>query len=79
LPSPAGRLRFDVKALHAALDAERTARGMSWTEVAAEIGIGRAEALTRLRDGGRVFFPQVMWMLRWLGAPAERYVRVDNP
>src|SRR5262249_13651861 len=37
LPGPpaAARLRFDARALYAALDAERAARGLTWREVAA--------------------------------------------
>src|SRR5262245_10384570 len=31
-------LRFDTKALHAALNAQREAKGMTWREVADEIG-----------------------------------------
>jgi hypothetical protein len=32
-----GRHAFDIDALHEALDAERSARGLTWTELAAEI------------------------------------------
>lgn len=72
-------VRFDARALYAALDGERAARGLTWTAVAAESGVASAAALTRLRAGGRVTFPEVMRVLAWLGAPAARFVRTDGP
>jgi len=77
LPATARALRFDARALYAALDAARAARGLTWREVAAASGAGGAGALTRLRDGGRVMFPEVMRVLSWLGAPAARFVRAE--
>lgn len=77
LPVPARTLRFDARALHAALDAARDARGLTWAAVARASGAGSAAALTRLRAGGRVTFPDVMRWLAWLGAPAARFVRTD--
>jgi len=77
---PLGRarvLRFDGRALYAALDAARAARGLTWREVAAVSGAGSVAGLTRLRAGGRVMFPEVMRVLAWLGAPAARFVRVE--
>jgi hypothetical protein len=72
-------LRFDARALYAALEAERAARGLTWQAVAAESGVAGAAALTRLRAGGRVTFPEVMRVLAWLGAPAARFVRTGVP
>ena len=80
--SPAGAaraLRFDARALYAALEADRAARGLTWRAVAAASGAGSAAALRRLRAGGRVTFPEVMRVLAWLGAPAEQFVRVEGP
>jgi transcriptional regulator with XRE-family HTH domain len=77
LPSAARVLRFDVRALYAALDGERVARGLTWRDVALASGVGSAAGLTRLRAGGRVMFPEVMRMLAWLGAPAARFVREE--
>jgi transcriptional regulator with XRE-family HTH domain len=78
LPVAAARaLRFDARALYAALEAERAARGMTWRAVAAASGAS-AGGLTRLRSGGRVVFPEVMRMLAWLGAPAARFVRPEG-
>jgi hypothetical protein len=77
LPSQARVLRFDVRALFAALDAQRVARGMTWHDVATATGVGSAAALTRLQAGGRVMFPEIMRVLAWLGAPAARFTRED--
>jgi len=76
LPSPARALRFDARALYAALDVKRSACGLTWQQVAADAGVGGAGALTRLRAGGRVMFPEVMRVLAWLGAPVAQFVQV---
>ncbi|MEZ5320009.1 MAG: hypothetical protein R2752_21590 [Vicinamibacterales bacterium] len=77
-PASARTLRFDARALYSALDAERIARGLTWREAAGAAGVRGAGALTRLRAGGRVMFPEVMRVLAWLDAPAARFVRVAD-
>jgi len=71
-------LRFDARALYEALDAERAARGLTWREAAAASGAGSGAALTRLREGGRITFPEVMRVLAWLGQPAARFVKTPQ-
>jgi transcriptional regulator with XRE-family HTH domain len=78
LPGAARTLRFDARGLFAALEAERIARGLTWRDVAAECEVASVSALTRLRAGGRVMFPDVMRMLLWIGAPAFRFVRASS-
>ena len=78
LPAPAGALRFDAAALYAALDAERVRRGLTWRELALASGVGSPAILMRLRQGGRVMFPQVMRAFLWLGTPAAQFVRVTH-
>jgi hypothetical protein len=68
-------LRFDTRSLHAALDAARVERGVSWTQMAREIGGVSAAGLTRLSQGGRTFFPEVARITRWLGRPIAEFVR----
>ena len=68
-------LRFDTGRLYAALDAQRRDRGMTWNEVASEIGGFSAAGLTRLSKGGRTGFPHVMRMTRWLRLPAACFMR----
>jgi hypothetical protein len=72
-------LRFDVRALYQALNAKRLARGLTWTQVALELGDFPVSSLTRLaKAGGRVAFPQVMRLTRWLGTPAAQFTRISN-
>lgn len=72
-------VRFDSQALYAALDAQRAARGMTWAQVAKEIGGGGPAGLTRLaKPGGRVGFPHVMRITRWLGRPAAGFTRLSD-
>lgn len=50
-------LRFNTRALHGALDAERSSRGMTWQAVAQEISLTQpvsASMLTGLKRGGRI-------------------------
>ena len=75
---PSQILRFDTPALHAALDAQRGERGMMWREVAAEIGQLNPASLTRLAEGGRVGFPDVMRIVRWLDRPVASFTRGFN-
>jgi len=68
-------LRFDAIAIYNALDAQRTARGLTWPQVADEIGGVAPGGLRRLAKGGRVGFPEVMRIFRWLGRPAASFTR----
>ncbi len=68
-------VRFDAAALHAALDARRVERNLTWPQVAYEVGGASASVLMRLAKGGRVAFPQVMRVTRWLGQPVASFTR----
>jgi len=67
-------LRFDAQALYRALDSQRSARGMTWSQVATEIGVSVA-TITRTRTGGRMEVDGMLAMVRWLGVPVETFVR----
>ena len=54
-------VRFDSKALFAALDKKRTERGMTWTQVSREIGVAPS-TITRTSKGGRL---EVDGMWQW--------------
>jgi len=69
-------LRWNTKALHSALNAQRQARGMTWKEVAQQIDGFTPGMLTNLANGGRTGFPHVMRIVRWLGQPAVIFTRV---
>jgi len=66
--------RFDSRALYAALDAQRGARGMTWAQVASETGVSAA-TITRTRGGGRLEVDGMLAMVRWLDVPVETFVR----
>ena len=71
-------LRWNTKALHAALDAKRTCGGLSWNEVAIRIGGVNARGLARMAKGGRTHFPLVMRITKWLGKPAAHFTRASD-
>ena len=73
-PMSAVVVRFDAAALHAALDARRRARGLSWGQVAAECGVS-ATTLTRTARGGRLELDGALCMVGWLGLPVETFLR----
>lgn len=66
-------LRFDTAALFDALDAERRSRGLSWRQVAAEIGVSES-TLTRTKSGGRLEVDGMLNMVAWLGRPVESFI-----
>jgi len=69
--------RFDSIALYEALDGQRRIRGMSWGEVAVEIGVSAA-TIQRTRDGGRMEVDGMLAMVGWLGVPVESFVRESS-
>jgi hypothetical protein len=74
-PGPARILRFDTRAMHAALDAQRLKRGMKWKQVAGELPGFTETMLTNLANGPLIGFPRVMMITQWLGRPAASFVR----
>jgi hypothetical protein len=74
-PGPARILRFDTRAMHAALDAERLKRGLKWKQVAKELPGFTENMLTNLANGPLIGFPRVMMITQWLGRPAASFVR----
>lgn len=68
-------LRFDTPAIHAALDARRRERGVTWPEVATGIGGLTAASLRRLAQGGRIGFPHIVRIAAWLDRPIASFTR----
>ena len=66
--------RFDPPSMYAALDAERTRRGASWAEVAAETGVS-ASTLRRLAVHGRFEVDGALAVAQWLDRPLEDFTR----
>jgi hypothetical protein len=71
-------LRFDTKALYAAVNAQRQAKGLTWNEVAAEMEIGSTNPLRGLAKGGLTGFPIVMRIVEWLDQPAAAFTRASD-
>jgi transcriptional regulator with XRE-family HTH domain len=69
--------RFDSVALFKALDEQRVARDLTWSDIAKEIGVASA-TMTRLRAGGRLEVDGMLAMVSWLGVTVETFVR-DEP
>jgi len=70
-------LRFDVPLIYSKLDALRTPRGLTWVEVAGEIGgLCSADQLKNMGKQQRTGFPEVMRLARWLHCPAAALTRI---
>lgn len=67
------RTKIDVQGLHAALDAERTARDWSWRQLAKEIGVSPS-LLSRLGNDLRPDADGFATLVRWLNMPAEQFM-----
>jgi hypothetical protein len=74
-PGPGRILRFDTRAMHTALDAERLKRGMQWKQVAEELPGFTESMFTNLAKGPLIGFPRVMLITQWVGRPAASFVR----
>jgi hypothetical protein len=76
VPSPLG-LRFDTRKLHAAVNAQRVARGLTWSQAAREMDVS-PNTLTSMATGPRTGFPQVMRITRWLDRPLAEFTRFSR-
>ena len=77
LPSagPSRILRFDTRAMHAALNEERINREMTWKQIAQELPGFTESMLTSLATRPLIGFPRVMKITQWLCRPAASFVR----
>ena len=66
--------RVDVDALYAALDSKRKTQGTSWREIARELEISPS-TFSRMAQGRRPDVDTFATLLRWLGIPAESFMR----
>ena len=69
--------RFDVDALHAAMDSERRSRRLTWKGVAAESGVS-ASTLTRLSQGRQPDVNSLAALTAWLGMSADQFMRAGQ-
>jgi len=65
--------QFDVAGLHAALDAERGARNLTWKDVAAQSGVS-ASTLTRLSQGRRPDVDSLAALTQWMDQSADSFM-----
>lgn len=73
------RTKIDTAGLYAALDAERTARGWSWRQLAKEIGTSPS-LLSRIGNEQRPDADGFATLVRWLNMPAEAFmIDADRP
>lgn len=71
---PDRRLRWDLAELHAALNEQRTARGLTWAALAEELDCTPAR-LTNLRTARMADMHLTMRITQWLGRPAADFIR----
>ncbi|WP_062356248.1 helix-turn-helix domain-containing protein [Herbidospora yilanensis] len=62
----------NVKALHAALDAARAEKDLSWRQLAKEIGVS-ASTISRMASGLKPDVTAFAAMTTWLRMPAESF------
>jgi transcriptional regulator with XRE-family HTH domain len=67
----------DVASLHAALDAARTKRELSWRQLASELDLSPS-TLSRLANGYTPDTSAFTSMVTWLNIPAERFIRAEG-
>jgi hypothetical protein len=70
---PDSRLRWDLGQLHAALNEQRRDRGLTWAEVALDLGTTPAR-LTNLRTARFTDLALAMRVTQWLGRPAADFI-----
>ena len=69
--------RFDVVALHAAMDSERRSRRLAWKDVAAQSNVS-ASTLTRLSQGRQPDVNSLAALTAWLGMSADHFMRAET-
>jgi transcriptional regulator with XRE-family HTH domain len=67
------RGRLDTSALFAALDAQRQSQGLSWRQLAKEVGVSPS-TMTRLANGQRPDVDAFAALVGWLGLPADSFL-----
>ena len=71
------RGEFDIAGFHAALDAQRAAKGLNWKQVSEESGVSAA-TLTRMSQGRRPGVDGLALLLAWSGLDASVFVPGAN-
>lgn len=66
-------LRFDTPAIFRAMETVRIERGLSWRQIAEEIGGVNAVQLTRFAKGAGIGMVTVSRIAKWLGRPVASF------
>ncbi|MCA1840907.1 MAG: hypothetical protein ABR507_00285 [Actinomycetota bacterium] len=66
-------LRFDTRAIFRAMDDIRAERGLSWRQVADEVGGMNAEQLKRFGKGSGIGIVGAARIAQWLGRPVATF------
>lgn len=69
---------WDLKALHNALDAQRSERQLTWAEAAREIGVSPATLAGYAQANTFVTFPAVMRVTGWLSRPLTDFIHTSR-
>ena len=69
--------RINVPALYAALDAQREAAGLSWRQLAKNLGLSPS-TFTRLANKHRPDVDAFAALVAWLGQPAESFITTND-
>jgi DNA-binding XRE family transcriptional regulator len=77
-PIPPLYARFDTIALHTALDQARQERGLTWAEVAAELGVSTG-VVERFTKGGRTHASLMVAAASWAGKSVEELLQPSRP
>lgn len=70
---PDRRLRWDLAAVHAAMDERRRDRGLTWTRLGAQLDCTPAR-LTNLRTARLADLDLALRVTQWLGRPAATFI-----
>ena len=68
---------FNITGFHAALDAQRIARGLNWKDVSEQSGVS-ASTLTRMSQGRRPDVDGLALLLSWSGLDATDFLPEAN-
>jgi len=71
------RTQMNVQGLYAALDAVRGSRGLSWRQLAGEVGVSPS-TFSRIANGQKPDVDAFVALVRWLKVPAERFMIDDE-
>jgi len=68
---------IDVASLHAALDAARTSKELSWRQLAGLLDLSPS-TLSRLANGYTPDATAFTSMVSWLNIPAEKFIKTES-